>query len=667
MVKILAGLIAAVVIAAGGYFGLEFYVQQGVASEVDAAFADLRATGAKATHGKVSFDLWSRTIMVADIAGESTAQPPFRVKIGRFVATGVSQPEAGRFAAERIDASDAEVSGTMAIQGGLNFSYRAPRVEVANYAGPAGPLRRLDAASPVEVYRFALEHFAAITAASVTIPSMTAAMKAATSGNVAGAGDYAYTGLTLRDIRDGKIATMGVDRMTFNLAVDTAGKKETMTGEVEKLAAHDFDAAAVIAMLDPARARDDKVVRVYRQMTSGSYTAAFGTGMRMRIEGVSADDLGVRPAKVRFDSLMAIVDAAPPPGTTATPAQLRDMFEKMAGLYEGAYLGSAEVRGLSIETPEGPFRLAAIRLGKLDNGKLAEFALEGLDARAPQGPVKLGRFALKSLDVANLMRVAAQLSASGGNPTPDQLAALGLLLEGAEVQGLVAPYKGANQPVNLDTLNLSWGQFVGPVPTRARATLKMSGPVDLTDPEPFRSLAGAGIASTSIAFDLGAAWAEGTRAFALEPVTLDVGNVLTAAARLSVANVPREVFSINPLQVVMMAAQIEAGPIELALRDVGGVDLAVAQYARTQNVSRDAARKALIDNIKSTGMTLASANPDAMAIAGALARFVEVPRGTVTIKLSPRGKVPMMALIEALRTNPMAALALFQVDASVGR
>ena len=39
----------------------------------------------------------------------------------------------------------------------------------------------------------------------------------------------------------------------------------------------------------------------------------------------------------------------------------------------------------------------------------------------------------------------------------------------------------------------------------------------------------------------------------------------------------------------------------------------------------------------------------------------------VTIKLTPRGKVPMMELIEALRTNPMAALARFQVDASIGR
>ena len=666
MVKVLVGLIAAIVIAAGGYFGLELYVQQRAAGEVDTAFAALRASGGKATHGKISFDLWSRTLTVTDIAAESAAQPPLSLKIGRLVAGGVSQPEAGRFAADRIDAADVDVGGTMALQGGLNFSYKAPRAEIANYAGPAGPLRRLDATSPAEIYRFALEHFAVVSAASVAIPSLTAAMKAVTSGSVPGVGDYTYTGMALRDIREGKIATMGVDRVAFTATVDTAGKKETLTGEVDKLAAHDFDAAAVLAMLDPARAKDDKVVRLYRQMTSDSYTAAVGTGMRMRIEGMKADEIGLRPAKVQFDSLMALIDAAPPPGSTPTPAQLRDLIEKMAGLYEGAYIGSAEVRGLSIETPEGPFRLAAIRLGKLDNGKLAEFALEGLDGRAPQGPVKLGRFALKSLDIANLMRVAVQLSASG-NPTPDQLAALALLLEGTEVQGLVAPYKGIDQPVNIDTLNLSWGQFVGPIPTRARATLKMSGPIDVADPEPFRSLAGAGISSTSIAFDLGAAWAEGNRAFALEPVTLEVGNVLTAAARLSVANVPREVFSVNPLQAALMAAQIEAGPIELALRDVGGVDLAVAQYARTQNVSRDAARRALIDNIKSTGMTLSSANPDAMAIAGALARFVEVPRGTVTIKLNPRGKVPMMALIDTLRTDPMAALARFQVDAGVGR
>ena len=75
--------------------------------------------------------------------------------------------------------------------------------------------------------------------------------------------------------------------------------------------------------------------------------------------------------------------------------------------------------------------------------------------------------------------------------------------------------------------------------------------------------------------------------FALEPVTLELGNVLTGAARASFSNVAREMFSVNPLQAAIMAAQVEAGPLEIALRDNGGVELMVTQYARTQKVSRE--------------------------------------------------------------------------------
>ena len=50
MVKILIGLLAAAVIAVGGYFGLEIYMQQQIATEVDAAFATCgRAAPRRAT------------------------------------------------------------------------------------------------------------------------------------------------------------------------------------------------------------------------------------------------------------------------------------------------------------------------------------------------------------------------------------------------------------------------------------------------------------------------------------------------------------------------------------------------------------------------------------------------------------------------------------------
>ena len=261
------------------------------------------------------------------------------------------------------------------------------------------------------------------------------------------------------------------------------------------------------------------------------------------------------------------------------------------------------MRGLSMETPQGPIKLSAIRFN-LENGKVGEFAFEGLDARSPNGPVKVGRFALKSLDIANLLRMSAQFSNPAQKPSPDQALGMLALLEGVELKGLVAPYKNTGKPVSIDTVDLSWGQFVGPIPSRVRLTAKMAGPVDTSDPVQ-TPLVQAGIDALALDLDLGAAWTEASRAFVLEPVTIELGSLLKATARVSLANVPRGVFSLNPVQASSMAAQIEAGALELALRDLGGVDLAIAQFARAQNISRDAARRAIVDSIRAIGEQIA--------------------------------------------------------------
>jgi hypothetical protein len=79
-------LAAVVVIAVGGFFGYEFYTQHRITSEVEAAFAQIRAGGGKASHGKVTFDLRSRTIRITDIAAESATQPPVSIKIAGVTA-----------------------------------------------------------------------------------------------------------------------------------------------------------------------------------------------------------------------------------------------------------------------------------------------------------------------------------------------------------------------------------------------------------------------------------------------------------------------------------------------------------------------------------------------------------------------------------------------------
>ena len=232
MLKIFAGVLAALVIAAGGYFGVEFYLQQRMASDIEAAFANVRASGAKASHGKIAFDVWNRTITVADIAGEFTAQPPVSVKIGRIVASGVSQQDAGRFAAGRIDAADVEVAGTFGQQAGLQFTYRVPLIEIADYAGPGGPLRPLDGTAAAAIYRFALDHFAMVSAKSVVAPAVTVKFSSTGSPAPAGTGAYSYSGVALRDIKDGKIAATTIEKMVLAANMGVAGKLEKITGEI---------------------------------------------------------------------------------------------------------------------------------------------------------------------------------------------------------------------------------------------------------------------------------------------------------------------------------------------------------------------------------------------------------------------------------------------------
>ncbi len=658
MAKVLMGLAAAVVIAVGGFFGFEFYTQHQIAGEVEAAFAQIRAGGGKATHGKVSFDLKSRTLRIDEIATKSATQPPVRVKIASVTASGVGQPDPAQFSADTIEASDIEIGGSLAGLTDGKLAYKVPRVVVKDYSGPANVQPPSASKSIIDAYRSGLAQFATISAASVSAPSIAGTI----NFGPAMSGEFAYSGVALQGIKDGKIATTQVERASFTVNTQHAGKSDKMTGEIANLASRDFDAAALAAILDPQKANDDRYIGVYGKTTAGPYTVTSAQGLRMRIDTMTVDDVGVRPSKLQLPALLATIQA----GGTAqpSPTQTRELIERAATIYEGMRVGTAEMRGLSAETPQGPFKLQAIRFN-LEDGKIGEFAFEGLDTNTPKGPLKLRRFALKSLDIANFMRASAQFANPAQPPSPELIAGLFPLIGGVEIKGVTAPFKNTGKLVNLDSFDVNWGQFIGPIPSKARLTAKMTTPVDGTDPA-MKALIAAGLDALSADGDIGAEWTEAARSFVVDVPKLEIGGLLKASARIALANVPRQVFSASAVQALGAAAQIEAGAIELTLRDLGSVDLGVVQYARAQNVSRDAARKAIVENIMASSKDVASANPDAEAAVQALARFVESPGQTLVIKLTPLGKVQAMQLFRLLKTEPLIALGQFRIEASTG-
>jgi hypothetical protein len=181
-----------------------------------------------------------------------------------------------------------------------------------------------------------------------------------------------------------------------------------------------------------------------------------------------------------------------------------------------------------------------------------------------------------------------------------------------------------------------------------------------------KALFPAGLDKLTVDGDIGLEWTEAARSFILEVPKLDISELLKVSARVSLANVPRQVFSANAAQAFGAAAQIEAGALELTLRDAGAVDFAIAQFARSQNTGRDAARQAILDAIKVDQEAIGSANRDADALFSALARFVETPGQTLVIKLTPRAKVPVLQLFQLLKTDSLSALAQFRIEASTG-
>ena len=658
MKRILIGLIVAAVLAAGGWFGFNLYVQHRATSEVEAAFEQIRKQDGKASHGKVAFDLPTRALTIEDIAIEPGPQSQMQVKIAGIKATGVRQLDDGQFSADAI-----EVTGTVfAIDSAVGPSplkavYKIAQATIRDYTGAVRGQFVPASNDITDLYRFGLEQFNSVTASSIEVPTIAVSIAGKPGLAKPDGGDFTYSGLVMKNLKRGKVEATKADRFTFTFTTVQAGKSDTLTGELSNLAMADFDAVAMLATLDPQKANDDTFHQVYRQISTGPYALTSGD-VRVRIDGLAIDDIAVQPSKLRFAEMFAALpkDPSAPP----TPAQARDMIEKMTGVYEGLRIGKIEIGKTSIGTPQGTANVNMVRY------RDGEFAVEGVDTPSPQGQFKMERFALKSFSVTGLMRWAADLTKTMGRaPSPDQMMGLFGVLAGAEIKGVTAPFKNTKKLITIDALSLDWGQLVGSIPSKAHVIAKFVTPTDPSDPRQ-RPLVLSGIDQLAIDLDLGAAWTEQSNNFVLSPATLDIGGIAKAQLRIALGNMPREMFSTDPAQFMGQAARVEAVALEFSVRDSGFVDSAVAQNARGRNVSRDAARQTLVDSVRIYRADVAAANPQAGTAVDAIASFIETPGQTLVIKLTPRAKLPLMQLMQLFNADPEGTLAQFNIEASTG-
>ena len=92
----------------------------------------------------------------------------------------------------------------------------------------------------------------------------------------------------------------------------------------------------------------------------------------------------------------------------------------------------------------------------------------------------------------------------------------------------------------------------------------------------------------------------------------------------------------------MSAAQIEAGPVEITVKDLGIVDMVIAQQAQDQGVAPEIMRVRFVEMIRA----VSQASPELETIGAALARLVQNRGAALTVQLTPKARVNLMQAFE---------------------
>jgi hypothetical protein len=663
MRKVLIGILLVVVAGIGGYVGVASWAQRAATRHVDAALDRWRARGGTATRGPVAFELWTRTLRVSGIALASRASPDDKVSIGQVVAAGVDRSGA----ASRVDIVDLEIGSALPGQLKGRIRQKTPRVTLTGVAGrPSAPRRGADA---LDTLRSWLEQFGTVTAEAVDIPSLTVTVTPAAGDDARdapGAVEYTYTGIALRDVAHGRIAEATVGNIAVRSA--TGRRYREFTAEIGNVSLRDIDTAPLLAFLDPTRPDRDGYRRLYRQLAVGPGTLRFDGGPGIGVARIVAEDAGLYPPRLSRDDLMFLAEVGNPAGRPPTDTQLGMLTDKMAGLYEGVHLGKLEIAGLRVDAPSDAIEVARVAVDGLEGGRFARIAVEGLSASAPQRPsLAAGSIALKGFNVANLLRTASRLLTAPERSGPMQVLQALAVVEGVEIKDLALPATG--RPVHLRALDASWGRLVEGVPTQLRLSATVRAPVTAGDPEPLiKALAASGIPALTASLDVGAGWTEAAQAVTLAPASIELDDLLAVSLKATAGNVPHATFSRDRVKSAISLALVEAGPIELTLHDLGAVDVAAAEMARAQGQGPEAGRVLLARSLSERAEAVAETTPEMRTFYDAAGEFVRTRGGTLTLTLTPKGRIGLLPLIEGVRRDPVAALlANFTVEARTGR
>ncbi|OYX05474.1 MAG: hypothetical protein B7Z15_16915, partial [Rhizobiales bacterium 32-66-8] len=258
-------------------------------------------------------------------------------------------------------------------------------------------------------------------------------------------------------------------------------------GHLDGLEATAIDTTPLLA-LTQSEGRAAGYRTVYGRITAKGYGFAETDGSQVAVGAVRVEGVGVDPSLISLDRLDEI-SAFTRGSDTASSEDAAKAIDLTADLMKGIALSKFEMTDIAITDPSGGLKIGTMGFSGLTGGRLDTFSLQALTGQSDNKPVKMDRMVLRGFSLTPLFAMSAEAARNGMEPSMDGALSLLQGLESVSLAGVQVPRDDSDVPVSIGALDVSWGNFIGPVPTRvALKATGISGPITEDDGAPFSYL-----------------------------------------------------------------------------------------------------------------------------------------------------------------------------------
>ncbi len=509
---------------------------------------------------------------------------------------------------------------------------------------------------------------AQLSARSVTIPSVEV-----TQIMPQGNGATTYKNLVLRDIRGGIAAEATVEQIATSVKTK-ADAKDTpdidMTTGAVVMKGLDLGLWARF-VFDRAQPGETLKVALAEQKV-GQTRYKIGNVATVTIAEISSTDLKLKPLKTPIAEIKALADkqaqGGQKPDQQASLGMAADILSSMT-------FGEIRMKGMTGDaTPPGKpaVKFSLDQMVMAGGGAQGRFQMQGLKAGSGADRFDMAEVAIEGLDLSAMLTTLQSLATQSGGMTNVDPATIIPKVGAVRFAGIdidVPDTKTVGQRVRakLGLFETRMANHVGPIPADVAVTLdrlQIDIPAD-TKEKGLQDILAMGYKALDISAKYDQAWSEAAKTLTIKELSLKSGGMASVSAKAEIANVPREIFTLDKAIASVAALGATARSLQISVVNDTLFEKLIAKTARDSRRKAEDVRAELAAGATMMVPMFLGDHPAARPIGVALGKFVAEPKN---LRIEVKAKGDGIGATDFLAvSNPMDLLKKVDITATANQ